>query len=313
MNVTVMGAGGMGGYFGGLLARAGHRVTLIARGAHLDALRRRGGIVLKTPSGEIFAPAAAVDTPQAGELADLILFTVKSFDTATAADALAPVVGSQTAILSLQNGVTNEEHLAELYGAGAVLGGVVYMLATISEPGVIEQPGGVARLMLGEWRGGGSDRVRALETAMREAGINAAAVDDVQREKWVKFVFILAQGGMTALTRLPLGDIRSSPSTWSMYRQIMEEAIAVAQARGVAVDDGVVEQHLALASGAPAHTITSLLYDLTHGKRLELEALHGVIIRYGAEARVPTPMCAAVYAALAPHHARAQQTAASRS
>jgi 2-dehydropantoate 2-reductase len=312
MNVTVMGAGGMGGYFGGLLAKAGHQVTLIARGDHLEALRRRGGVVVKTPGGEIFAPAAAVDAP-AGPASDLVLFTVKSFDTAAAASAIAPAVGPNTAILSLQNGVTNEEHLAGIYGAGRVLGGAVYLLATISEPGVIEQPGGVARLVFGEWRGGGSERVRALEAAMREAGINAMARDDIQREKWVKFVFILAQGGMTALTRLPVGDIRTSPAAWSMYRRIMEEAVAVARSRGVAVDADVVERHLALASSAPAHTITSLLYDLTHGKRLELEALHGVIIRYGTEAGVPTPMCAAVYAALAPHDARARSAGAGRS
>ncbi len=303
-----MGAGGMGGYFGGLLARTGHHVTLIARGAHLDALRRRGGVVVKTPGGEVFAPATATDAPRAGESADLVLFTVKSFDTVSAAQALAPVIGPQTAILSLQNGVTNEEHLAGVFGDGRVLGGAVYMLATISEPGVIEQPGGVARLAFGEWRGGVSDRVSALEAAMREAGINATAVDDIRREKWVKFVFILAQGGMTALTRLPVGDIRACPPAWAMYRRIMEEAVAVARARGVAVDAGVVEQHLALASAAPAHTITSLLYDLTHGKRLEVDALHGAIIRYGAEAGVPTPMCEAVYAALAPHDTRARQT-----
>jgi 2-dehydropantoate 2-reductase len=309
MNVTVMGAGGMGGYFGGLLAKAGHRVTLIARGPHLDALRRRGGVVVKTPGGEIFAPATAVDAPQAEEAADLVLFTVKSFDTARAAEVLAPVVGPQTTILSLQNGVINEEHLAGSYGAGRVLGGAVYMLATIGEPGVIEQPGGVARLVFGEWQGGNSERARALETAMRDAGINATAVDDIRREKWVKFVFILAQGGMTALTRLPVGDIRTCPPAWAMYRRIMEEAVAVARARGVAVDAGVVERHLTLASRAPAHTITSLLYDLTHGKRLELEALHGAIIRYGAEAGVPTPMCEAVYAALAPHDARARSRA----
>jgi 2-dehydropantoate 2-reductase len=308
MNVTVMGAGGMGGYFGGMLARAGHRVTLIARGAHLHALRGRGGVVLKTPSGEIFAAATAVEVPSAGEPADLILFTVKSFDTAAAAASLAPIVGPKTAILSLQNGVTNEEHLAEAYGAERVLGGAVYMLATISGPGIIEQPGGVARLVFGEWRGGDAGRVSALEAAMREAGINATAVNDIQREKWVKFVFILAQGGMTALTRLPVGDIRTCPPSWSMYRQIMEEAVAVARARGVAMDGRVVDQHIALASNAPGGTITSLLYDLTHGKRLEIEALHGVILRYGAEVGVPTPMCAAVYAALAPHDARAQKT-----
>ncbi|MGQ0568232.1 MAG: 2-dehydropantoate 2-reductase [Armatimonadota bacterium] len=306
MRVAVMGAGGMGGYFGGLLANAGHHVTFIARGVHLEALRRQGGIHLHTVRGEIFARAEAVEQPPSRP-ADLILFTVKSFDTQTAADAMSPAVGSDTAILSLQNGVDNEEILARLYGVERVLGGVVYMLATIKAPGVIEQPGGPGTLLLGEWRGGPSERVRRLELALREAGITVTASDDIVREKWVKFVFIGAQAGMTALTRSPIGDIRACPPTWAMYRQVMEEVVAVAKARGVALDDKVVDDHMAFASRVEPHVITSLYYDLVHGKRLELDALHGAVTRYGREAGVPTPMCEAIYAALALHDARAQR------
>ena len=306
MRVAVMGAGGMGGYFGGLLANAGHHVTFIARGAHLEALRREGGIHLRTVQGEIFARADAVDAAPAVPT-DLILFTVKSFDTPAAAEALRPAVGSETAILSLQNGVANEEVLAGLYGAGRVLGGIVYMLATIHAPGVIEQTGGPRTLILGEWRGGPSERVSRWEALMKQAGILARASDDVVRDKWVKFTFICASAGMTSLTRLPIGEIRASPPAWAMFRQIMEEVVAVGRARGVPLTNQVVEDHMAFAGKLEPHIRTSMYHDLAHGRRLELDALHGAAIRYGREAGVPTPMCEAIYAALALHDARAQR------
>ncbi len=310
MNVTVMGAGGLGGYFGGLLSRAGHQVTFIARGAHLTALQRQGGMRLLTAEGEVFVQSAASDDPATGPQADLVLFTVKSFDTADAAQALRPAVGNDTAILSLQNGVNNEEILAGSYGIESVLGGNVYMLATIREPGVIAWGGGPGLLNFGEWRGGSSDRVRRLEATLRAAGINAAAVDDIVQEKWVKYVLICAQAGMTALTRLPIGEIRTSPPAWAMYRQILEEVVAVGQARGVRFNGPkVVEDHLALAARLQPEYTSSMHYDLTHGKRLEIDALHGTVVRYGRAVGVPTPACETIYAALLPHDRLAQAQA----
>ena len=307
MNVTVMGAGGLGGYFGGLLARAGHQVTFIARGAHLAALQRQGGMRLLMAEGEVFVPSAASGDPVTGPQADLVLFTVKSFDTTDAAQALRPAVGPDTAILSLQNGVNNEEILAGSYGVECVLGGNVYMLATIREPGLIAWGGGPGLLNFGEWRGGSSDRVRRLEATLKEAGIKAAAVDDIVQEKWVKYVLICAQAGMTALTRLPIGEIRTSPPAWAMYRQILEEVVAVGQARGVRFNGPkVVEDHLALAARLQPEYASSMHYDLTHGKRLEVEALHGTVVRYGRAVGVPTPVCEVIYAALLPHDRLAQ-------
>ncbi len=313
MNVTVMGAGGLGGYFGGVLAQAGHRVTFVARGAHLEALRRQGGIHLRTVHGELFAKAGASGDPADGPAPDLILFAVKSFDTRSAAESLSRSVGSETAILSVQNGVENEDILARRFGPEHVLGGNVYLLATIQAPGIIEQSGGPRLLIFGEWRGGMSDRARHLEGVLREAGINATASDDIAREKWVKYALICAQAGMTALTRLPIGEIRSCPPAWSMYRQLLEEVVAVGRARGIRLDDRVVEDHLALAARLEPDYTSSMHYDLTHGKRLEVEALHGTAVRYGREAGVPTPACAAVYAALLPHDVRARQADPARS
>jgi 2-dehydropantoate 2-reductase len=312
MNITVMGAGGLGGYFGGLLARAGHRVTFVARGVHLEALRRQGGIRVQTVEGDFFAEGAAAADPSAGPTADLVLFAVKSFDTEPAADSLRQSVGPDTAILSVQNGVENEEVLSRRFGPDRVLGGNVYLLATIQSPGVIEQSGGPRLLIFGEWLGGLSDRVLGLEAAFRAAGINATASDDIVREKWVKYALICAQAGMTALTRLPIGEIRDCPPTWAMYRRLLEEIVAVGRARGVSLDQSVVEQHLALAAKLePAYT-SSMYYDLSHGKRLEIEALHGAAVRYGRKLGVPTPMCEAVYAALLPHDRRVQRPAVPR-
>lgn len=309
MNITVIGAGGLGGYFGGLLAAAGHRVTFICRGAHLEAIRRQGGIRLRTAHGEVFGPGAAVEAPGGVPAADLILFTVKSFDTLPAAEHLQAAIGPETAILSLQNGVDNEDVLIRLCGTGRVLGGVVYILATIESPGVIHQSGGPRTLLLGEWQGGVTDRVRRFEDHFKAAGILATSSDDIVREKWIKFAYICAQAGMTALTRLPVGDIRACPPAWAMFRQILEEVVAVGRARGVTLGFETIDAHLALAQRMEPHFTSSLYYDLTHGKRLEIEALHGTVARCGREAGIPTPACNAVYAALAPHDLRVQRPA----
>ncbi len=306
MNVTVIGAGGLGGYFGGLLAATGHRVIFVSRGAHLEAIRRQGGIRLRTVHGDLFGPGAGVEVPGEGPPADLVLFTVKSFDTQAAAEHLQAAIRSDTAILSLQNGVDNEEVLARMLGAGRVLGGVVYVLATIESPGVIHQSGGPRTLLFGEWQGGMTDRVRRIEDQFKAAGMLATSSDDIIREKWIKFAYICAQAGMTALARLPIGDIRASPPAWVMFQQILEEVVAVGQARDVQLGPEVIDAHLALAQRMEPHFTSSLYYDLTHGKRLEIEALHGTVVRYGREAGIPTPACWAVYAALAPHDLRAR-------
>ena len=306
-----MGTGGLGGYYGGLLAQAGHRVTFIARGAHLEALRRQGGIRLSTVHGEIFGPGVATDVPGGDPPPDLALFMVKSYDTATAVDVLRPATARTTVFLSLQNGVDNEDILAQRLGAERVLGGLVYILSTIQSPGVVQQTGGPRTVTFGEWSGGMSERVRHLADVFKEAGMLVSVSDDIVREKWVKFCFICALGGMTALTQLPIGEIRSSPPTWEMFHQIVEEVVSVGRARGVRLGPEVVEAHLALAMRLEADGTSSLHYDLTHGKRLEIEALHGTVVRYGREAGVPTPACAAVYAALLPHDLRVRAGAPS--
>lgn len=301
-----MGSGGLGGYFGGLLGAAGHQVTFIVRGAHFEAIRRQGGVRLRTTHGELFGPGSSAAAPS-GDPSELILFTVKSYDTVSAAEALSPAVGPGTAILSLQNGVDNEERLVDMYGAERILGGAVYIFAGIAEPGLVAQTGGPRHVIFGEWTGGRSDRVNRLEKTFKEAGWLAEASDDVVREKWVKFAYICAQAGMTALTRLPIGEVRATPPTWKMFRHIVEEVVAVGRARGVRLGQDVIDAHLARAQSLEPSARSSLSHDLTHGHRLEIEALHGAVVRYGGEAGVPTPASQAIYAALLPHDRLARE------
>jgi 2-dehydropantoate 2-reductase len=302
MRIAVVGAGGVGGYFGAKLARAGESVLMLARGAHLDAIRRDGIRVRSAVDGDLSAKVEAVDSFAGQPPVDMALFCVKSFDTVTAAEALRPVVGPSTGVVSLQNGVDNEDRVDEILGGGVALGGAAYVFATIEAPGVIAHTFG-GRIVFGELDGRVSERATRLREALARAGVPVDVSTDIRRVLWEKYLLISAQAGMTALTRCPAGVLRETPESWRMYRLILEELAAVARAAGVSlagdVVDAVMKQAAALAPGA----YSSLHHDLTQGKRLELEALHGHALRLGERHGVPTPMVFAVYAALKPHAA----------
>lgn len=300
MKILVMGAGGVGGYFGAKLARSGEAVTFVARGDHLKAIRASGLRVTSATEGEI-----VVRCPATGDLigvgpVNLVLFCVKSYDTETASRAIIPVLGKETAVLSLQNGIDNEERIESIVGPGRVLGGAAYVFATIEGPGVIAHSSG-GRIVFGEMDGKESDRARALLGTFEGAGITAVLSTDIRRTLWGKYMIITALGGMTALTRRPVGIIRSLPETRRMYRSLLEEVSALAKAAGVGLDPDAVERALRFLDKLPPGEFSSLHYDLTHGKRLELEALHGYAVRLGERLGVPTPALAAVYAALIPY------------
>jgi 2-dehydropantoate 2-reductase len=232
--------------------------------------------------------------------ADVVLFCVKSFDTETAATAIRPVVGPDTAVVSLQNGVDNEATLDRVLGDGHAVGGVAYVFATIESPGVISHRLG-GRVVFGELDGRPRPRLEPLREAFAAAGVPADVVADVRRALWEKYLMISAQAGTTALTRAPIGVIRAVPETWRMYRGIVEELAAVARAEGVGLDDGTVDAIVKAAEGLAPEALSSLYHDLVQGRRLELEALHGHAVRLGQRLGVPTPTVLAVYAALKPH------------
>jgi 2-dehydropantoate 2-reductase len=299
MHLVVVGAGGVGGYFGGRLARAGHDVTLVARGAHLDALRRRGLTVRSAVEGESVAPVRAVEKTSGLPPADAVLLCVKSFDTEAALAGLGAIAGADAPVLSLQNGVDNEDKIDAALGPGRALGGVAYVFAAIEAPGVIVHHF-AGRIVLGELDGRRTPRAERLRDAFAGAGVPVALSEDVRRALWEKYLMISAQGGMTAVTRCPIGVIRNTPETWRMYRQIVEELAAVGRAAGVALPGDAVDTTLANVEQLAPHLYSSLHHDLVHGRRLELEALHGHAVRLGRRLGVATPMLSAVYAALAP-------------
>ncbi|WP_435184620.1 2-dehydropantoate 2-reductase [Halobellus sp. EA9] len=308
MKVAVYGAGGVGGYVGGRLAQAGAEVHLIARGAHLDALRE-AGLRVESVEGDFAVDLPATDDPAEIGPCDYVLFTVKSFDTEAAARNLAPLVGEDTAVVSLQNGVENESILADEIGAEHVMGGVAYVFSTIGEPGVIEHTGGPTSFTVGELDGSRTERAERLaEWFERADGMDVELSESVRTEIWEKAAFICAQAGMTAAVRLPLGEVRRHEESWSMYRRLFEEVCEVGRAAGTDLTEETVEEWMAFAEGLEGDAYSSLHYDLTHGKRMELEGLHGAIIRRAREHDIAVPMNEAVYAILTPWAARNAQS-----
>ncbi len=305
MKIAVFGAGGVGGYYGGRLASNGHEVHLIARGAHLAAIRG-DGLTVHSVRGDFVVKAPATDDPADVGPCDVVLFCVKSYDTADAAARLAPMLHEDTAVVSLQNGVDNEDIIAGAIGWPNVVGGASFIFATIAEPGVIDHTGGPSSLSIGEFDGHRSNRVVALAEACKEAGIPTDIPADIRVVLWAKYAFICAQAGMTACTRLPIGDVRASEPAWRMFRSIVEEAVAVGQAEGVPLPDSLVDSHLTATAALDPRGRSSLYHDLVTGHRMELEALHGHLTRLGAQHGIATPAASAVYAILSPSAAKVE-------
>jgi 2-dehydropantoate 2-reductase len=305
MRIVVIGAGGVGGYFGAKLARAGEDVTFVARGRHLAAIRADGLRIRSSLEGEYVVKAAAVEDATGVPHADLVLLTVKAYDTAAALERARPVVGPDTMVLSLQNGVASVEAIEQAFGPGAALGGAAYVLAVIEAPGVVAHRF-AGQIAFGELDGRRTPRAERVLGALGGAGIPTQLVDDIRRVMWEKYLLICAQAGMTALARVPIGTLRAHEPTWTMYRALVDEVAAVGRAEGVAVGPESVDGVVKMAEGMAPGFLSSLYHDLVSGNRLELEALHGHVVRLGRRHGVPTPMAFAVYAALLPHVAGGQ-------
>ncbi len=301
MKIAVMGSGGIGGYYGGRLANAGEDVTFIARGAHLAAMRA-GGLRVFSHFGDFELPrVAATDDPAEIGEAELVLVTTKAYDLEAAARALVPVVGAETVVLPLLNGVDIAQRLAAVVGRGRVLGGLSKISSAISEPGVIRQVTPYESLVFGPLSGEPQPRDRALEATFRDAGIHAELSADIERDIWEKFIFLAPFAGIAALTRKLCGEIRADPDTRALLRECIEEIEAVARKQGVALAPGVVDDTLAVIDGIPPETKPSMLLDLERGRRLELDALNGTVVRLGTELGVPTPVNRFIHAALKLH------------
>lgn len=299
MKITIFGAGGIGGYFGARLAAGGAEVHLIARGEHLRALRDEG-LRVSSMNGDFEGKLPATDDPADIGESDVVFFCVKSMDTEDAARALRPLLGANTAVVTLQNGVDNEAKIAKAIGEQHVCGGVAYIMATISEPGHIAHTGTLARLVFGELNGEKSPRLEALESLCKNSGIDAELSENITEELWRKFAMICAVAGMTAAVRLPMGDIRESEPAFEMFEQIAREVTSLARREGVSLDEETPEKIVALAKTLPPDMYSSLYYDLVQGKRIEIEALHGTAVKLAEKHALAAPACRAVEAILSP-------------
>ena len=301
MRIVAFGAGGVGGYFGAKLALSGVDVTFVARGAHLEAIRTNG-LAIHSPDGDMLVhPAVATDDVATIDPPDYLLFAVKLFDTEAVAETCRPIVGPNTTVVSLQNGVEAVDILNGVFGRERVMGGTVGVATVISEPGVITQTGTFNFITVGEQDGSHSARGEALVAACNAAGTTATLSDDVDVEIWRMFVMLSALSNMTCVTRLPIGRLRETPETRAMLQGCVAEAVAVGRARGVALPDDAVEQCVTRLDGLPDPMVASMLHDLNAGKKMELERLGGATVRLGAAAGVPTPTQAFCYDALKPH------------
>ena len=301
MRIAVIGAGGTGGYFGGLLARAGEDVTFVARGAQLEALRTRGLTLESRLAGTFAIPVQTTDDP--GEIGpvDLVLLCVKTYDTDAAAKSARPLIHPETMLVSLQNGIDNEERIARATGHSSRISAVAYVVSAIKAPGVVAQTAGPGKIVLGELSGGTSTRTERLRDALLGAGIAAELPPDIRVVLWQTFLFICAFSGVTAVTRLPIGTVLADSVTRALFWGTSEEVEAVARAGGIDLPTDCVEQALVTAAAVEPWGRGSLYGDLAGGRRLELEGLNGEVVRRGREHGIETPLNFAIYAALYPY------------
>ena len=296
-----MGTGGIGGYFGGRLAEGGAEVAFIARGRMLEALKK-DGLRIKSQLGDLhLRSVAATDDPKQLSPVDLVVFGVKLWDTEEAARLIKPLVSGDTAVISFQNGVDKDEVLRSVLGDRAIIGGLSYIAATIAEPGVIAHSGPMQRLVFGEYDKRRSRRCEDFLEACRRGKIDAEISDDIEREIWEKFVFLVGLSGTTAPIRTPIGPIRSNTQTRAFLLDVMREVVAVGRAKGVALAQDYAEKRLAFCDTVPAAMTSSMAVDLERGNRLEVPWLSGGVVKLGAALSTPAPLNRAISDILALH------------
>ena len=294
LKIAVIGAGGVGGYFGGRLAAAGHNVSFVARGEHLATLRRDGLAVTSVAGDFTVAPVRATDDATEIGVVDFVLLAVKTWQLGPAITALKPLVGGETAVVTTQNGVDAPEQVAEAVGKEAVLPGAAEVIAFLDGPGRIRHRSG-GKLTFAEWDSRPSARVERLRDALLETGLTAVVATDVWAALWGKFLALASVGAIGTLTDAPYGVLRAHAGTWQLIADSMTEIHQVARARGINLPDDVVATNIAFLDKLPADGTTSLQRDIRAGKPSELEAWTGAVVRLGRETGTPTPVNSVLY------------------
>jgi len=307
MKIAIMGTGGVGGYYGGLLAQSGQDVTFIARGAHLRAIREQG-LKVKSVHGDFtVSPAEATDTPAEVGPVDMVLFATKTYQTDEAARSITPMIARNTVVVSLQNGIDAADRIGKVVGMEHMLGGVTWLSAAIEAPGVIGQYSQFRRIALGEFSGETTTRIKAAYDALQATGATVEISDAILKVLWTKFVFIAPVMAMGSVTRVTFGEYRNVPEARAMLTDAISEVAAVAKAKGVKLDEDVVKKTLAFIDSTEPGIKPSMQRDVESGKPSELEAMIGAVVRLGAEHNVPTPVMKFVYAMLKPGELKAQK------
>ena len=301
MRIAVVGAGGVGGGFGAALATAGADVTFIARGAHLAAMKSQGLKVQGGRGDTHLVPTQATDDPGNVGPVDIVLFCVKLWDVESAGQAIKPLVGPETAVIPLQNGIDAAERLIPILGESAVMGGVAQISASIVAPGVIQQVGTFMRMIFGEFDGKRRKRGEDFLALCLKAGFDATLSEQILTELWMKFVVLATNASMTALTRQPIGKLRDDPDLRPIFMAACQETIAVGRAKGVALPADALERTLHFLDHAPPTMKASMALDLERGNRLELPWLGGKVVELGRRLGIPTPAHGMMYAMLKPY------------
>jgi 2-dehydropantoate 2-reductase len=300
MRIAVIGAGGIGAPLGASFAQAGHDVTFIARGAHLAAMRSDGLRIGGDRGETLIDPVQATDDPAAIGPVDVVLFCVKLWDVESAGQAIRPLIGPDTAVIPLQNGVDASERLIPILGAGHVMGGVAMVTGTIVAPGVVRQSGTHHRMTFGELDGRVPARAEAIRDAGVAAGIDAILAPDIQRARWEKFIALVASATICAAARSAIGPLRADPEIWPLFERGMAEVVAVGRARGVAFPGDVLEPWKKFLAGVPDNWTPSMAVDLKAGRRLELPWLTGSLVGLAREHGVAVPVLGTLYGVLKP-------------
>ncbi len=306
MKIAIMGTGGVGGYYGGLLARAGHEVTFIARGAHLAAILDKG-LQVRSVFGDFqVSPAQATDTPGTVGVVDLVLFSTKTYHTDEAAQLIKPMIGRDTVVISFQNGVDAAERIGPVVGAEHLLGGATWLSAAIEGPGVIGQYSQFRRIVVGEFDGRVTPRAQAISEVLKSTGATVEVVQNIAQILWTKFVFISAISALGSLTRVTMGEYRGVREARAVLTEAIKEVVAVAQAKAVALDPDVVNNTLKFIDDSAPGIKPSMQRDIEAGRMSELESMIGIVVRLGAELGVPTPVMGLAYAVLKPGELKAR-------
>tara|TARA_B100000029_G_scaffold516727_1_gene633321 strand:+ start:3638 stop:4552 length:915 start_codon:yes stop_codon:yes gene_type:complete len=300
MRIAVMGTGSIGGYFGGTLAQYGHDVTLIARGANLTAIREKG-LQLITDNESKVIPCPAEQDPTRVGVVDLILLTVKTYHNAIAVPMLGPMVGDNTVVICLQNGIDSYQLAADVLGSAKVMPGAAYIEANLIEPGVVQQNGDVVRIEFGEDDGARSDRGVVIEEMFNGSGVRANFSDDIHRTLWTKFLFIATMAGITSLARESMAVLMARPEWVKIIQSCMEEIESVGSANNINLSDTIVDDTLAYIRANLKDMHASMYTDLMAQRPLELESLTGAVVRAGIKGNITTPINDLIYAMLKPY------------